>query len=244
MTRTRVAAFGATAPKVAVRYAAVVDLTHRIVDPADIVVESPASLPVATLRYLYPSRYCQADLVQKRAWELFGAMPRGYAQVLAVRDWVRSNIAFRIGVSSSTTTVIDTLEAGAGVCRDFAHTMIAHCRALNYPARFVTGVDYGADPALGPPDFHAYAEVFLGGAWYLFDADRHLARHGAHPHRHRPRRRRRIVRHDLRPGAHRDAQGRVQRGGRSGLGPARTGAYGARGVHSMVTRRLRPPPSA
>jgi transglutaminase-like putative cysteine protease len=170
VTHTRVAAFGATAPEVAVRYAAVVDLTHRIVDPADIVVESPASLPVATLRYLYPSRYCQADLVQKRAWDLFGTMPRGYAQVLAVRDWVRSNIAFRIGVSSSTTTVIDTLEAGAGVCRDFAHTMIAHCRALNYPARFVTGVDYGADPALGPPDFHAYAEVFLGGAWYLFDA--------------------------------------------------------------------------
>ena len=170
VTHTRVAAFGASAPRVGVRYAAVVDLAHRVVDPNDIEVESPAALPIGTLRYLYPSRYCQADLVQQRAWDLFGALPRGYGQVLAVRDWVRSNIAFRIGVSSSTTTVMETLEAGAGVCRDFAHTMIAHCRALNYPARFVTGVDYGADPALGPPDFHAYAEVFLGGAWYLFDA--------------------------------------------------------------------------
>lgn len=47
--------------------------------------------------------------------------------------------------------------------------MIACCRALNYPSRLVTGVDYGADPALGPPDFHAYVEVLVGGAWFLFD---------------------------------------------------------------------------
>ena len=55
------------------------------------------------------------------------------------------------------------------MCRDFAHLMIALCRALNIPARFVTGIDYGADPALGPSDFHAYVEVFLGDRWYLFD---------------------------------------------------------------------------
>jgi transglutaminase-like putative cysteine protease len=65
---------------------------------------------------------------------------------------------------------VDTLRDGCGVCRDFAHTFIAYCRALNYPSRFCTGVDYGADPALGPPDFHAYAEVQMGGHWYLFDA--------------------------------------------------------------------------
>ena len=47
--------------------------------------------------------------------------------------------------------------------------MISLLRALNYPARFVTGIDYGADPALGPTDFHAYVEVYLGGSWYIFD---------------------------------------------------------------------------
>lgn len=47
--------------------------------------------------------------------------------------------------------------------------MIALCRALNIPARFATGIDFGADPALGPTDFHAYVEVFLGGRWYIFD---------------------------------------------------------------------------
>jgi transglutaminase-like putative cysteine protease len=48
--------------------------------------------------------------------------------------------------------------------------MIGLCRALNIPARFVTGIDYGADVALGPTDFHAYTEVFLGDRWYIVDA--------------------------------------------------------------------------
>ncbi len=166
----RIAAFRMEAGRVDVRYTSLVEVTHRIVDPAHVEAEWPSSLPVSSLRYLYPSRYCPSDVVQKRAWEIFGAMPRNYAQVRAVRDWVRDNIAFRIGVSHSGTTAVDTLRDGCGVCRDFAHTMISYCRALNYPARFVTGVDYGADPSLGPPDFHAYAEVMIGGRWYLFDA--------------------------------------------------------------------------
>ena len=66
-----------------------------------------------------------------------------------------------------------------GVCRDFAHLMVALCRALSIPARMASGMDYGADPALGPLDFHAYVEVYLGdaeegaalsvGRWVLFD---------------------------------------------------------------------------
>ena len=168
-TGNRIASFGAAPGKLVANYAATVDIAHRIVDPADIVAEAPASLPVATLRFLYPSRYCQADLVQQRIWDMFGHLPRGYPQVLAVRDWVRGNVRFALGVSCSTTSALETMRDGAGVCRDFAHTMITCCRALNYPARVVTGIDYGADPALGPTDFHAYVEVFVGGVWFLFD---------------------------------------------------------------------------
>ena len=65
--------------------------------------------------------------------------------------------------------MLDTLIEQVGVCRDFAHLLIALCRAVNIPARFATGTDYGADPALGPADFHAYVEVYLGDRWYIFD---------------------------------------------------------------------------
>ena len=148
---------------------ALVEVRHHVGQPEQIGAVAPAELPASTLRYLVASRYCQTDQVQQRAWDLFGHHPRGYAQVQAVADWVRDNVDFRIGTSNPGTSAVDTLQAGCGVCRDFAHLTIALCRALNYPARFTTGVDYGADPALGPPDFHAYAEVYLD-RWYVFDA--------------------------------------------------------------------------
>ncbi len=168
-TGNRIAAFSGHAGPLRATYSAVVQIAHRVADPGTVPVEEPAALPVRTLRYLYPSRYCQADLVQKAAWDQFGTMARGYMQVAAVRDWVEAGHRFAPGVSSTMTSVLDTLRDGAGVCRDFAHVMIAYCRALNYPARFVTGVDYGAAPELGPQDFHAYVEVFVGGTWFVFD---------------------------------------------------------------------------
>jgi len=168
-TANRIAAFDADWGQLVVRYAARVEITHRFVEPDDIVAEMPSALPVETLGFLYPSRYCQADLVQQHAWDMFGSLPRSYQQVRAVCDWVRKRLKFQSGTSRRSTSAIDTLREGAGVCRDFSHVMISYCRALNYPTRFVTGVDYGADPALGLPDFHAYVEVFVGGSWYLFD---------------------------------------------------------------------------
>lgn len=145
-----------------------IEVRHYMEEPARIEAVAPAALPAATLRYLVASRYCQTDQLQQRAWQLFGHLPRGYAQVQAVAEWVRDNIEFRVGTSDPGTSAVDTLANGCGVCRDFAHLAIAFCRSLNYPARFTTGVDYGADASLGPPDFHAYVEVYLH-RWYLFD---------------------------------------------------------------------------
>ena len=58
------------------------------------------------------------------------------------------------------------LDGGIGVCRDFAHLGISFCRALNIPARFVTGYAHFAEP---PNDFHAIFEAYLGDRWVLFD---------------------------------------------------------------------------
>jgi transglutaminase-like putative cysteine protease len=151
-----------------VRLDACVDVVHHLVAPSAIEPAAPSTLPSSTLRYLTASRYCQTDQLQQRAWDLFGKLPRGYAQVQAMCEWVRSHVKFRPGSSHPGTSALETINAGEGVCRDFAHLAITLCRALNYPARFVTGVDYGADPSLGPPDFHAYVEVYLD-RWYLFD---------------------------------------------------------------------------
>jgi transglutaminase-like putative cysteine protease len=96
-------------------------------------------------------------------------MPAGFEQAQAVTEWVRSRIRFQVGTSGVSTSALETYNQGAGVCRDFAHSMIAILRSLNYPARFVTGVDYGAEESLGPPDFHSYVEAYIGDRWWLFD---------------------------------------------------------------------------
>jgi transglutaminase-like putative cysteine protease len=82
---------------------------------------------------------------------------------------VQSHVRFASNTTDSRTSALDTFVDRVGVCRDFTHLMIAMCRALNIPARVVTGTDFGAHPDLGPPDFHAYVEVYLGDRWYLFD---------------------------------------------------------------------------
>ena len=94
---------------------------------------------------------------------------QGYGRVQAIRDWVLQHTTCAQNTSNSNTSAIDTLLATEGVCRDFAHLMMALCRAVNIPARFATGIDHGADPILGPTDFHAYGEACLGDRWYIFD---------------------------------------------------------------------------
>jgi len=151
------------------QYRALVDITHHIADPATIAEVPVQRLPPEVMGYIHPSRYCQSDRLGRFAMAEFGSLWQGYARVLAIQDWVRQQVAFKSNTSDGHTSAVDTLIERVGVCRDFAHLMIALCRALNIPARFVSGTDYGADPALGPPDFHAYVEVYLGDRWYLFD---------------------------------------------------------------------------
>lgn len=150
-------------------YSAIVELDHRRVDPATLPEVSISSLPTGVIEYLYPSRYCQSDRLFRFAGNEFGSLNQGYDRIQAIRDWVNHHVTFTSNTTNSNTSAIDTLVERVGVCRDFAHLMIALCRAVNVPARFVTGTDFGADPNLGPPDFHAYVEVFLGDGWYIFD---------------------------------------------------------------------------
>jgi len=151
------------------KYEAIVDLVHHFALPADIRECPIAELPASVLQYIYPSRYCQSDRLLDAARQEFGSMEPGYARVEAIRQWVQGRTKFQIGSSHPGTSALETYQCCVGVCRDFAHLMISMCRALNIPARFATGIDYGADPALGPTDFHCYVEAYLGDRWYLFD---------------------------------------------------------------------------
>lgn len=151
------------------RYEVTLELDHLRTPHAQLKGHAVAELPEAAWPYILPSRYCESDRLLAFAAREFGHLPGSAARARAICHWVRGAVQFRSGSTDGNTSAIDVMSGREGVCRDFAHLMIALCRASNIPARFVSGIDYGADPALGPQDFHAYVECWLGDAWHIFD---------------------------------------------------------------------------
>jgi transglutaminase-like putative cysteine protease len=136
------------------------------------------SLPLDTLAFVLPSRYCEVDSeLLNFAWSTFGSTPLGWPRVRAICDFVNKRIQFDYMQARANRTALEVFRERVGVCRDFTHLAITLCRCLNLPARYVTGYlgDIGVPATPGPMDFSAWFEVFLGQRWYTFDA-RHNAR--------------------------------------------------------------------
>lgn len=136
-------------------------------------------LPDHTLQFLLPSRYVDSDLISNEAWDRFGSIVGGWAQVQAVSDHLHGSCIYS-AASTSTTTAQQAYSSGRAVCRDFAHMGVAFCRALNIPARYVCGYlgDIGVPATPVPMDFHAWFEAWIDGQWRTFDARHNTPRIG------------------------------------------------------------------
>ena len=141
----------------------------------------PTQLPVATLQFLLPSRYCEVDSeLLQLAWDQFGQTPKGWPRVQAICDFVHQHIRFDYMAARATRTALEGWREGTGVCRDYTHLAVALCRCMNIPARYCTGYlgDIGIAPVPCPMDFSAWFEVFLDQRWYTFDARHNTPRIG------------------------------------------------------------------
>jgi transglutaminase-like putative cysteine protease len=141
---------------------------------------TPDELPSDLLRYAMPSRYGDSDKLANFAWEKFGQVEHGLPRVDAISRWVHDNIEYRYMSGRPDLSAWDVLQRGYGVCRDFAHLAIALNRTFNLPARYVTGhlPDIGFPDPDNHMDFHAYAEVYVGGEWFTTDARFYVPRIG------------------------------------------------------------------
>ncbi|WP_426573441.1 transglutaminase-like domain-containing protein [Aquihabitans sp. McL0605] len=117
------------------------------------------------VRYVRPSRYCESDRLAPFARAEFGSQ-RGPDLLDAVSSWVGMRIAYIAGSSRPTDGAVATLLAGQGVCRDFAHLVVAILRSCDTPARLAAVYA----PGLQPMDFHAVAEAYVDGRWVVVDA--------------------------------------------------------------------------
>jgi transglutaminase-like putative cysteine protease len=116
--------------------------------------------------YLRPSRYAEADKFFGFAATEFGKYVDSTTLLERVSSWVGTRLSYVPGSSDPIDGAADTLLAGAGVCRDYAHLVVALLRAVFVPARLVSVYA----PGLYPMDFHAVAEAFVDGQWRVVDA--------------------------------------------------------------------------
>jgi transglutaminase-like putative cysteine protease len=119
------------------------------------------------ITYLRPSRYCESDSLLPTARSEFAGLS-GHALLTAVTLWVWEKLSYVPGSSLVTDGASRTLMARRGVCRDYAHLVIALLRALDVPARMAAVYA----PGLSPMDFHAVAEAHIDGQWWVVDATR------------------------------------------------------------------------
>lgn len=121
---------------------------------------------IDVITYLRPSRYAEADKFFGFAATEFGQYSGSATLLENVAAWVGSRLDYVPGSSDPIDGAADTLLAGAGVCRDYAHLVVALLRAVNVPARLVAVYAPGCDPM----DFHAVAEALVEGEWRVVDA--------------------------------------------------------------------------
>ncbi len=116
--------------------------------------------------YLRPSRYAESDRLAAIAAAEFAGITGERELLASVSSWVGSQLAYVAGSSGPTDGAVDTLLLRQGVCRDYAHLVIALLRALDVPARLAAVYA----PGLNPMDFHAVAEAAVDGVWRVADA--------------------------------------------------------------------------
>jgi len=107
--------------------------------------------------------------------------------LLKLAHWIHEALTYDTDATHVHTKLHEVLEVKAGVCQDFAHLMIACCRSMGVPARYVSGYLYvgGTDGMRGEQATHAWLECWLpNGKWLAIDPtndllvnDRYVAVH-------------------------------------------------------------------
>jgi transglutaminase-like putative cysteine protease len=107
-------------------------------------------------RFVRPTHLTAAD---ERILEIAGELKQRAtsSEELAgsINDWVASTMQYRSGVTGVATTAAEALATGAGLCQDYAHIMLAICRAAGLPARYISG------HMLAEGGSHAWVDVLL-----------------------------------------------------------------------------------
>lgn len=123
--------------------------------------------------FLMSSRFVRANtVVRDLGRALRRESPTPADAVGAAATWVGEQLRYEPGVTTVSTSSVEALQRGRGVCQDFVHLSLAVLRAASVPARYVSGYLHpDPDAAVGATargESHAWAEAWVG-EWMPFD---------------------------------------------------------------------------
>lgn len=143
---------------------AVVTDTGRTPPPAFYLRSTPLAEPHPRM-----ASWARAN-VPGLAEHLDGGQGPSLASLVALASAVADKVGYRKGSTSVETTALEAFDWGLGVCQDQAHVMVAVCRSIGWPARYVSGYFYAAnEPELAS---HAWVDVCIDAAarrWLSLD---------------------------------------------------------------------------
>lgn len=106
--------------------------------------------------YLRPTTLTAADgRITAVAGELAKEATDAHELAARISDWVAGALTYGSGATGVHTTAAQALAKGRGLCQDYAHIMLALCRAAGLPARYVSGHMPGEGGS------HAWVEALL-----------------------------------------------------------------------------------
>jgi len=121
--------------------------------------------------FLQDSSYIErTPVLWRKALDIQDASEDVFQTSYAIMEHIFRNYQYQSGATSVTTHASEVIEKQTGVCQDFAHAMVALCRAIGIPARYVSGYFFDAtrDHQLrGSGASHAWTEVYVGDAGWI-----------------------------------------------------------------------------
>lgn len=115
-----------------------------------------------------------SPLIEHEAKELIDQSCNVLSQIERIMEFVFSEFKYAPGSTQVESDVAQVFAHRRGVCQDFAHIMIAFCRVVGIPTRYVSGYFFVERTVCGSADdntaSHAWVECFLPGiGWVGYD---------------------------------------------------------------------------
>src|SRR5690349_11141684 len=119
---------------------------------------------------LSPTHYTPPSRRIQRVGERIAKGHDPHDAVIAVAQWVRSELDYVPGTTGVHSSGLDALREGKGVCQDFAHLSLIMLRSMGIPARYVSGYLHpSSTAAVGDTidgQSHAWIQAWTGGWWH------------------------------------------------------------------------------